>query len=75
MRTGVVAKKIGMSRYYTAEGIAVPVTLLQLDECQVVSIKTKATDGYDAVQVGAGEDAGERVWDVGGQAINGGLVP
>ncbi len=42
MRTGVVAKKIGMSRYYTPEGLDVPVTLLQVEECQVVAIKTKA---------------------------------
>ena len=61
MRTGVVAKKIGMSRYYTASGRAIPVTLLQLDECQVVSVKTKAVDGYDAVQIGAGKAKVKRV--------------
>ena len=55
MRTGVLAKKVGMSRYYTDLGRAIPVTLLQLDGCQVVSIKTKETDGYNAVQVGAGK--------------------
>jgi large subunit ribosomal protein L3 len=55
MRTGVVAKKIGMSRYYTAAGVDVPVTLLHVDGCQVVSIKTKAANGYDAVQVGSGD--------------------
>jgi len=54
MRTGVVAKKIGMSRYYTDAGIDVPVTLLHLEECQVVGIRTKELNGYNAVQVGSG---------------------
>ena len=53
-RTGVVAKKIGMSRYYTDAGMDIPVTLLQIEACQVVAIKTKLTDGYDAVQIGSG---------------------
>jgi large subunit ribosomal protein L3 len=55
MRTGVVAKKIGMSRYYTEQGVDVPVTLLHLEECEVVGVRTKALNGYDAVQVGAGK--------------------
>ncbi len=55
MRTGVVAKKIGMSRYYTSEGLDVPVTLLQLDNCQVVSKRTKEKNGYTALQVGSGK--------------------
>lgn len=54
MRTGVVAKKMGMSRYYTDDGFHIPVTLLQLDNCQVVSVKTAAKDGYNAVQLGCG---------------------
>lgn len=55
MRTGVVAKKIGMSRYFTEGGLDVPVTLLQVEDCQVVSIKTAKENGYNAVQVGAGK--------------------
>lgn len=61
MRTGIVAKKIGMSRYYTEAGIDIPVTLLHIEECQVVGIKTKQTDGYDAVQIGAGKRKAKNV--------------
>jgi len=53
MRTGLIAKKVGMSRIFTEEGINVPVTLLQVVDCQVVSVKTKEKDGYTAVQLGA----------------------
>lgn len=55
MRTGVIAKKIGMSRYYTPEGIDIPVTLLHVEACQVVGIKTSKHNGYNAVQIGAGK--------------------
>lgn len=54
MRTGLLAKKIGMSRIFTKEGSSIPVTVLKLDECVVVGTKTKARDGYTAVQIGAG---------------------
>lgn len=54
MRTGVIAKKVGMSRYYTQDGFHIPVTLLHIDNCQVVTVKNKATDGYNAVQLGTG---------------------
>lgn len=53
MRTGVIAKKLGMSRHYTSEGNAVAVTLLKLDSCQVVAVRTEEKDGYNAVQLGA----------------------
>lgn len=52
MRTGVVAKKIGMSQVFVDNGQQVPVTLLQLDKCRVVSIKTKEKNGYNAVELG-----------------------
>lgn len=55
MRTGVIAQKIGMSRAYTPEGEHVPVTLLKLDACEVVDIKTNERDGYTALQIGAGK--------------------
>ena len=51
MRTGVVTTKVGMSRYYTEDGFHIPVTLLKLDNCQVVSVKTEKNDGYNAVQI------------------------
>ncbi len=53
MRTGLIAKKLGMSRVFTAEGVSVPVTLLHTSDCQVVATKQTSKDGYSAVQVGA----------------------
>ena len=55
MRTGVIAKKVGMTRLFQEDGRHVPVTVLSLEDCQVVSHRTQDTDGYFAVQLGAGE--------------------
>ena len=55
MRTGVIAKKVGMTRLFQEDGRHVPVTVLSLEDCQVVSHRTAETDGYFAVQLGAGE--------------------
>ncbi|MEH3105905.1 MAG: 50S ribosomal protein L3 [Sphingomonas fennica] len=54
MRTGVIAKKMGMTRLFQEDGRHVPVTVLQLDGVQVVARKEAANDGYVAVQLGAG---------------------
>src|SRR5438067_10378809 len=54
MRTGVIAKKVGMTRLFQADGRHVPVTVLQLEELQVVGRREKDRDGYSAVQLGAG---------------------
>ena len=54
MRTGVIAKKLGMTRVFADDGAHVPVTVLQLDGCQVVGQRTKERDGYVALQLGAG---------------------
>src|ERR1700739_3503075 len=54
MRSGVIAKKIGMTRVFTAAGEHVPVTVLRLDGCQVVAHRTKEGNGYTAVQLGIG---------------------
>ena len=54
MRTGVIAKKLGMTRVFDAEGSHVPVTVLQLDGCQVVAQRTMDKNGYTALQIGAG---------------------
>src|SRR5256885_10567348 len=54
MRTGVIAKKVGMTRLFQADGRHVPVTVLQLDELQVVGRREMDRDGYTAVQLGAG---------------------
>ncbi len=54
MRSGVIAKKVGMTRIFTDAGEHVPVTVLQLGECQVVAHRTVEKDGYVAVQLGTG---------------------
>ena len=54
MRTGLIAKKLGMTTTYSQEGEQVPVTVLVVENCQVVAKKTKEKDGYDAVQLGVG---------------------
>ena len=54
MRSGLIAQKLGMTRVYTEEGVVVPVTVLKVDNCQVVAQKTNDKDGYTALQLGAG---------------------
>jgi large subunit ribosomal protein L3 len=54
MRTGVIAKKLGMTRLFDETGTHVPVTVLSLDGCQVTAQRTKDKDGYVALQLGAG---------------------
>lgn len=54
MRTGVIARKVGMTRLFTDDGAHVPVTVLALENCQVVARRTADSDGYVAVQLGAG---------------------
>jgi len=54
MRSGVIARKLGMSRIFTDAGQHVPVTVLQLDKCQVVAHRTEEKNGYVALQLGAG---------------------
>jgi len=54
MRTGVIAKKMGMTRLFQADGRHVPVTVLQLENVQVVAVREKNRDGYTAVALGAG---------------------
>lgn len=55
MRTGVIAKKVGMTRLFQEDGRHVPVTVLALEQNQVVSVRTEDRDGYVALQIGAGE--------------------
>jgi large subunit ribosomal protein L3 len=55
MRTGIIAKKLGMTQLYNEFGEHVPVTVLHVDNVQVVSQRTQEKDGYEAVQVGFGE--------------------
>jgi large subunit ribosomal protein L3 len=54
MRTGLIAKKLGMSRVFTDEGNHVAVTVLRVDNCQVIAHRTQDRDGYTALQLGVG---------------------
>ncbi|MBY0423831.1 MAG: 50S ribosomal protein L3, partial [Parvularculaceae bacterium] len=54
MRTGLIAKKVGMTRVYRADGQHVPVTVCHVDDCQVVAQMTEEKNGYVALQLGAG---------------------
>ncbi|WP_076364811.1 50S ribosomal protein L3 [Phaeovulum vinaykumarii] len=60
MRSGVIAKKLGMTRLFMEDGRQVPVTVLSLDGCQVVAQRTVEKDGYTAVQLGAGAAKAKR---------------
>lgn len=55
MRTGLLAKKLGMTRLFKDDGTHVPVTVLHLDQVQVVAARTAEKDGYTAVQLGWGK--------------------
>lgn len=61
MRSGIIAKKVGMTRLFMEDGKQVPVTVLQLDKLQVVAQRTADKDGYTAVQLGAGSPKVKRV--------------
>lgn len=54
MRSGLIAQKVGMTRVFNDAGEHVPVTVLKVDGCQVVAVRTADADGYTAVQLGAG---------------------
>ena len=54
MRSGIIARKLGMTRVFSDAGHHVPVTVLKLDDLQVVAVRNTDTDGYTAVQLGAG---------------------
>ena len=54
MRSGLIAQKLGMTRIFKEDGTHVPVTVLSLENCQVVGQRTQEKDGYTALQLGAG---------------------
>ena len=54
MRSGMIAQKVGMTRVFGEDGSHIPVTVLKVNNCQVVAKKTDKTDGYNAIQVGVG---------------------
>jgi large subunit ribosomal protein L3 len=61
MRTGVIVKKVGMTRLFQADGRHVPVTVLQLEDVQVIARRETDRDGYTAVQLGAGKAKAKNV--------------
>ncbi|MBI5845714.1 MAG: 50S ribosomal protein L3 [Deltaproteobacteria bacterium] len=61
MLKGLLGKKLGMTGIFAEDGRHVPVTVIQVGPCVVTQIKTKATDGYDAIQVGFLEAKKQRV--------------
>ena len=60
-RTGTIARKLGMTRVFTDDGRHVPVTVLQMDDCQVIATRDTDRHGYTAVQLGAGAKKAKRV--------------
>ena len=71
LRSGVIAKKVGMTRLFQEDGRQVPVTVLQLDALQVVGNRTAEKHGYSAVQLGAGTAKAKRT----SQAMRGVFAP
>jgi len=61
MRTGMLAQKLGMTRVFGVDGSHTPVTVLKVDNCEVVAVRTKEKDGYSAVQLGVGKAKAKRV--------------
>ena len=61
MRTGLIAKKIGMTRLFGEDGAHIGVTVLQVEECDVVAVRTAEKDGYIAVQLGVGHRKAKNV--------------
>ncbi|PIR21151.1 MAG: 50S ribosomal protein L3 [Deltaproteobacteria bacterium CG11_big_fil_rev_8_21_14_0_20_47_16] len=57
----LLAKKQGMTQHYKEDGTAIPVTVLLAGPCAVVQLKTKETDGYEAIQIGFGETKAKRI--------------
>ncbi|MFN9620262.1 MAG: 50S ribosomal protein L3 [Synechococcaceae cyanobacterium] len=55
MSIGILGKKLGMSQFFDDEGRSIPVTLIEAGPCRITQLKSDATDGYNAVQVGFGE--------------------
>ena len=55
MNKAIIGKKLGMSQIFTADGIVIPVTVVEAGPCPVVQKKTQEKDGYDALQVAFGD--------------------
>jgi large subunit ribosomal protein L3 len=55
MSIGILGKKLGMSQFFDPEGRSIPVTLIEAGPCRITQLKSEATDGYTAVQLGFGD--------------------
>ena len=55
MKKAILGKKLGMTQIFDANGLVIPVTVVEAGPCTVVQVKTKDADGYEAVQLGFGE--------------------
>ena len=55
MPKGILGKKLGMTQIFTETGVLLPVTVIEAGPCPVVQVKTEATDGYNAIQIGFDE--------------------
>lgn len=55
MRLGIYGRKVGMTQIFDENGAIVPITVIDTSDCQITQVKTKATDGYNALQVGYGK--------------------
>jgi large subunit ribosomal protein L3 len=54
MTKGLIGKKLGMTQIFSDEGVAVPVTVIEVEPSVIIQKKTRETDGYDALQLGYG---------------------
>ena len=61
MRSGLIAEKMGMTRLFSEDGTHVPVTVLKVEDCEVVSVRTQDKDGYTALQLGMGKAKANRI--------------
>ena len=61
LRTGLIAQKVGMTRLFGVDGSHVPVTVLKVEKCEVVGVRTAGKDGYTAVQLGVGNAKAKNV--------------
>ena len=61
MSLGLIGRKVGMTRLFTDEGEAIPVTVIDVSDNRVAQVKTQATDGYDAVQLAHGTRRASRI--------------
>jgi large subunit ribosomal protein L3 len=74
--SGIIGKKLGMSNIFGQDGEIIPVTVIQAGPCQVVNIRTKEKDGYEALQLSFGERKEKRTTKpFAGQFKNAGLKP